>query len=56
MHKLTAVSLYFRGRRYTRFLWLEQNSDGKGAIIPEHILNAWLDSLKVQRGQTYSIG
>ncbi len=54
MKKLTMVSLYFRGTTYVRFLMLE--SGNKGAVLPLTILNAWLDELGVQRGQTYSIG
>lgn len=52
--KLTLVTLKFRGMQYSRFYMLE--SGNKGAILPMHILNAWLDELRVQRGQTYSIG
>lgn len=53
MLKLTLVSLYFRGKTYTKFLMLE--SGNKGAILPLHVLNKWLVEVGVQRGDTYSI-
>lgn len=52
--KLTLVTILFNGVLYSRFFNLEY-VNGK-AVMPETVLNQWLDVLGVCRGQTYSIG
>ena len=53
--KLTAVTVLFRGNRYTRFVMAE-HTEGKGAFVPNSVIDSILDEIGVQRGQTYSIG
>ena len=52
--KLTLVTILFKGIRYSRFFNLPY-VNGR-ALMPEGILDQWLDSIGVRRGQTYSIG
>lgn len=52
--KLTLVTILFKGVRYSRFFYLEY-VNGK-AVMPETVLNQWLDIIGVRGGQTYSIG
>ena len=49
MKKLTLVSIIFKGKRYSKFLCLEN------AFMPMEMLNTWLDLFGVRRGDTYSI-
>ena len=53
--KLTAVNIYFNGKRRTFYARLVHNERGE-AILPTHILDRELNRLHVQRGQTYSVG
>ena len=52
--KLTLITIQLKGIRYSRFFNLSY-VNGK-AVMPETVLNQWLDSIGVQRGQTYSMG
>lgn len=52
--KLTLVTIQFNGIRYSRFFNLPY-VNGR-ALMPESILDEWLDFIGVRRGQTYSMG
>jgi hypothetical protein len=53
--KLTAVNIYSNGRQHTFFAPLVHNEQGE-AILPLSVLNRELRRLRVERGQSYSIG
>lgn len=53
--KLTAVTISSNGRKKQFFVRLRQKATG-GAELPQHMLNKMLDSMNIQRGQTYTVG
>lgn len=54
-HKLTAVSIGYRGKQHHFFLRLPYDEQGR-AHVPQAQLDRILDGLGVQRGCTYTVG
>lgn len=52
--KLTAVTLYYNGKRTQHFLMLRHNDKGE-AILPVAALDKILSERGVRRGDTYSV-
>ena len=52
--KLTLVSVWFRGRRFSCFVNLPVDFDGKIRIDPNQIIR--LSGFPIENGQTYSLG
>ena len=55
MIKLTAITIAFRGRRHTFFVRASYDGGGR-AHVSQVVIEQLLDTLKVRRGDTYTIG
>lgn len=52
--KLTMITITFRGRQHTYFVWARM--ENQRARVSQDVLDRVLDRLGVRRGDTYSIG
>lgn len=53
--KLTLVSFWFQGEKYTEFVYLKPNSRGK-FVLSQEKTNKILERLGVPVGSTYTVG